>query len=181
MFSCVLGVQIKMEQPYTIQAKSMLPSQVSEQSENPIYVWDSVILSFQSIEGPHWLWIMGNQFDILEALGMPLCQIWLIFFILFGMLENGLLNYVYLYWKQNQHIWNFHGSLTLNNGKLNLYFRSPCFVILSNITHFVILFGMSACFELCVTPVLTQNQDIRNFYGSLTLNNGKLIRNFRSP
>ena len=51
MFSCVLGVQIKMERPYTIQAKSMLPSQVSEKSENPIYVWDSVILSFQSIEG----------------------------------------------------------------------------------------------------------------------------------
>ena len=46
MFSCVLGVQIKMEQPYAIQAKTMLPSQVSEQS-----VWDSVILSFQSIEG----------------------------------------------------------------------------------------------------------------------------------
>ena len=40
-----------MERSYTIQAKSMLPSQVSEQSENPIYVWDSVILSFQSIEG----------------------------------------------------------------------------------------------------------------------------------
>ena len=53
MFSCVLGVQIKMERPYTIQAKSMLPSQVSEQSENPIYVWDSVILSFQSIEGAY--------------------------------------------------------------------------------------------------------------------------------
>ena len=40
-----------MERPYAIQAKSVLPSQVSEQSENPIYVWDSVILSFQSIEG----------------------------------------------------------------------------------------------------------------------------------
>ena len=50
MFSCVLGVQIKMEQPYIIQAKSMLSSQVSEQSKNPIYVWNSVILSFQSIE-----------------------------------------------------------------------------------------------------------------------------------
>ena len=48
MFSCVLGIQIKTERPYTIQAKSMLPSQVSE---NPIYVWDSVILSFQSKEG----------------------------------------------------------------------------------------------------------------------------------
>ena len=39
----------------------------------------------------------------------------------------------------------------------------------------------NVCFELCVTPVLTQNPDIRNFHGSLTLNNGKLIRYFRSP
>ena len=30
-------------------------------------------------------------------------------------------------------------------------------------------------FELCVLPVLTQNEDIWNFYGSLTLNNEKLI------
>ena len=45
-------------------------------------------------------------------------------------------------------------------------------------THFYILFGMGekmAFVELCVSPVLTQNQDIWNFYGSLTLNNGKLI------
>ena len=30
-------------------------------------------------------------------------------------------------------------------------------------------------FELCVSSVLTQNEDIWNFHGSLTLNNGKLI------
>ena len=45
-------------------------------------------------------------------------------------------------------------------------------------THFVILFGMRrkmACFELCVSFVLTQNEDIWNFHGSLTLNKGKLI------
>ena len=32
-----------------------------------------------------------------------------------------------------------------------------------------------ACFELCVSSVLTENEDILNFHGSLTLNNGKLI------
>ena len=32
-----------------------------------------------------------------------------------------------------------------------------------------------ACFELCVSPVLMQNEDIWNFHGSLTLNTGKLI------
>ena len=32
-----------------------------------------------------------------------------------------------------------------------------------------------ACFELCVSSVLTENEDIWNFQGSLTLNNGKLI------
>ena len=30
-------------------------------------------------------------------------------------------------------------------------------------------------FELCVSSVLTENEDIWNFHGSLTLNNGKLI------
>ena len=78
---------------------------------------------------------------------------------------------------QNQHIWNFHGSLTPNNGKLILYFRSPCFA-------FCLLFRIREkieCFKLCVTPVLTQKPDIRNFHSSLTLNNGKLIGYFRSP
>ena len=32
-----------------------------------------------------------------------------------------------------------------------------------------------AFFELCASSVLTQNEDIRNFHGSLTLNEGKLI------
>ena len=30
-----------------------------------------------------------------------------------------------------------------------------------------------ACFELYVSSVLTQNEDIWNFHGSLTLNKGK--------
>ena len=33
---------------------------------------------------------------------------------------------------------------------------------------------MAHC-ELCISPVLKQDQDMRNFYSSLTLNNGKLI------
>ena len=32
-----------------------------------------------------------------------------------------------------------------------------------------------ARFTLCVYPLLTQNEDIWNFHGSLTLNKGKLI------
>ena len=83
---------------------------------------------------------------------------------------------------QNEDIWNCHGSLTLNKGKLTRYFRSFYHVIVSNMTHFVILFGVRekhACFELPVSPVvavLTQNQneDIWKFHGSLTLNKGRL-------
>ena len=37
---------------------------------------------------------------------------------------------------QNQDIWNFHGSLTMNNGKLILCFRNPYYAIVSNMTHF---------------------------------------------
>ena len=43
---------------------------------------------------------------------------------------------------QNEDIWNFHGSLTLNKEKLIYYFRSLWYAIPSNMTHFVILFGM---------------------------------------
>ena len=66
----------------------------------------------------------------------------------------------------------------LNNRKLVWYFKSLWYAVVSNMTHFYILFGMREkmpFLEQCVSPVLTQNQDIWNFYGSLTLNNGKLI------
>ena len=43
---------------------------------------------------------------------------------------------------QNENIWNFHGSLTLNKGKLTSYSGSLWYAIVSNMTHFVILFGM---------------------------------------
>ena len=58
------------------------------------------------------------------------------------------------------------------------YYLCIWHAIVSNMTHFYILFGMRekmAFYELCVSPVLTQNQGIWNFHGSLTLNNGKLI------
>ena len=83
----------------------------------------------------------------------------------------------------NQRIWNLHGSLTLNNGKLIWYFRSHWHTIVPSITNFFILFGMGekmAYFEPCVLPVLMQNQHSLNFHGSLTLNNGKVIRYFRN-
>ena len=49
---------------------------------------------------------------------------------------------------------------------------------MSDMTHFHILFRMTekmTCFELRVPPLLRQNQDIWNFHGPLTSNNGKLI------
>ena len=36
-------------------------------------------------------------------------------------------------------------------------------------------------FEVSVSPVLTQNPDIWNFYRSRTLNTGKIIQYFKSP
>ena len=77
---------------------------------------------------------------------------------------------------QNQDIWNCHDSLTLSKGKLTLYFRGFCHVIVSNMTHFFFLFGkreQHACFELPVSPVVAaltenQNEDIWTFHGSLT-------------
>ena len=75
---------------------------------------------------------------------------------------------------QNLDIWNFHGSLTLNN----LIFLKPLVCHCVKYDSFFILFGMRkklACFELCVSSVLTENEDIWNFHGSLTLNKGKLI------
>ena len=80
---------------------------------------------------------------------------------------------------ENEDIWNFHGSLTLNKGKLFSYSAGLWYTIVSNMTLiFFIMFGMRkkmACFELCVSSVLTENEDVWNFHGSLTLNEGKLI------
>ena len=51
---------------------------------------------------------------------MPLCQIRLIFLILFGVREKmtGCKLCVSSELMQNEDIWNFHGSLMLNKGKL---------------------------------------------------------------
>ena len=86
----------------------------------------------------------------------------------FGMREKWpVLNCVSPVLMQNLDIWNFHSSLALNNEKLVRYFKSFWHAIASNMTHFYIQFGMREnmpFFELCVSPVLTQNQDIWNFY-----------------
>ena len=79
---------------------------------------------------------------------------------------------------QNEGIWNFHGSLTLNKGKGILYSESLWYPIASSMTNFFHSFRKKenvACFGLSVSPVLTKNEDIWNFYGSLTLTKGKLI------
>ena len=109
---------------------------------------------------------------------MPLCQIWLIFHCL-EWEENGLLWTMFLSeLTQNEDIWNFYGSLTLNKWKLIWYSGSLWYAIASNMTYFFFLFGMTekmACFELCSSSVVTEIEDIWNFHGSLTLNKGKLI------
>ena len=59
---------------------------------------------------------------------------------------------------QNEDIWNFHGSLTLNKGKLISYSGSLWYAIVSNMTHLFILFGMRekmAYFEPCVSSFCT--------------------------
>ena len=79
---------------------------------------------------------------------------------------------------QNEDIWNFHGSLTLNKGKGIRYSGSLWYPIASNMTNFLHSFRKKekiACFGLSVSPVLRENEDIWNFHGSLTLNKGKLI------
>ena len=43
---------------------------------------------------------------------------------------------------KNRDTENFHSSLTINNGKLIWYFRSPLYTIVLNMTHFLIPFGM---------------------------------------
>ena len=79
--------------------------------------------------------------------------------------------------KYNEDIWNFHGSLTLNKGKLICYSGSLWYAIVSNMAHFfhsVWNEKKMACFKLCDSSVLTQNKDIWNFHGLPTLNKVKL-------
>ena len=78
---------------------------------------------------------------------------------------------------KNPDIWNFHSSLTMNNGKLICYFSSPLYAIVSNITHFLIPFGMRTNWPglNCLSLVLMQNLDTWNFYSLQALNNEKLV------
>ena len=81
---------------------------------------------------------------------------------------------------QNQDISNFHGSLTLINGKLISYFRSPWYLILSIGLIFLrcICMGEKCPFTLSVQHLLTQHDIIWNFHGLLTLHDGKLISHY---
>ena len=75
---------------------------------------------------------------------------------------------------QKLDIWNFDGSLALNNGKLVWYLRSPlCQVWL--IFTFCLPWQKKRPVFNCYSPVVRQNQNIWNFHRSLTLINGKLI------
>ena len=68
---------------------------------------------------------------------------------------------------QNLQIWDFHRN--------QLDILSLCCATVSNMSHFVILFGIkekNACFELPAIPVVAvmtqkQNEEIWNFHGSL--------------
>ena len=85
----------------------------------------------------------------------------------------------------NEKSWylEFHSSLTMNNGTLLIwYFRSHLYVIVSNMTHFLIPFVM----EKKKWPVLncfictdTKSRHLE-FHSLLALNSGKLVWYFKS-
>ena len=87
--------------------------------------------------------------------------------------HSGLLKTVSAVSMKNPDIWNFYSSPTMNNGKLIRYFRSHLYVIVSNMTHFLILFDIREKKWLswnCVSAELMQNLDIWNFHSSMALN-----------
>ena len=76
---------------------------------------------------------------------------------------------------QNPDIWNFNGSLTFNERKLEFLKSLICHCV--RYDSFFIQFDMRkklASLGICVSPVLTQNEDNGNFHSSLTVNNGKV-------
>ena len=96
------------------------------------------------------------------------------------------LNYVCHLYKKNQDIWNFYGSLILNNGKLIGYFGSPWYAIVLNRSHFLILCSMKGEIAPFLNYTCYLYQDKIKTFGiftahCMTLNNGKLIRYFRCP
>ena len=113
---------------------------------------------------------------------MPLCQIY-IFFIQFGMRKklgsfeicaSPVLT-------QNEDKWNFHSSLTLSNGKPLWEATGMPLCQIWFIFSFCLEWEKKWYFELHISLVLTQNEDIWVFHSSLISNKGKLIKNFRSP
>ena len=70
----------------------------------------------------HWLWIKTNQFDILEAFGIPLYQIWLIFILFSERRKLPVLDYVFhLYWYKMKTLGNFMAHwLWIKGNKLGI-------------------------------------------------------------
>ena len=83
-----------------------------------------------------------------------------------------------------QHITNLHGRLILNNGKLIRCFESTYCAILLNSFYFH-NFSFFECYRgfiyTSVCLITYRTEDVTHFYSSLTVNNGKSIRNFESP
>ena len=110
-----------------------------------------------TIQQNNFIWIFGwleicqrdigwnNTFtynDILEAFGIPFCQSWLIFHFAWNEGKMACFELCFLFvLMQNEDIWNFYGSLTLNKGKLIWYSGSFYYAIVKNMTNFS-LFGM---------------------------------------
>ena len=110
---------------------------------------------------------------------MPLCQIWLIFFIQFGMRKYGP------FWTMCsictdakwRHL-QFSRLTDFEWRETNLIFWKPlvCHCVKYDwYFSFCLEWENIALFEQCVSSVLTENEDIRNFHSLLTLNKGKLI------
>ena len=64
---------------------------------------------------------------------------------------------------QNEDIWNFYGSLTLNKWKQNLIFWKP--LVFHSVKYDLFFLSVwnerkMACFELCSSSVVTQIEDI---------------------
>ena len=64
-------------------------------------------------------------------------------------------NYTCYLYQHKMKTWNFSGSLTLNNGKLIGYFGSPCYAIVLNRSHFLILCSMKETLCLFLTTCVT--------------------------
>ena len=110
---------------------------------------------------------------------MPLCQIWLIFFILFGMRKYGpFWTMCFICTDAKWRHLEFSRFTDLAWRETKLIFWKP--LVCHCLKHDSFFYSVwnekrMAFFELCVSSVLMENENIWNFHSSLTLNKGKLI------